>query len=105
MLILQDMLIFPCPQYDQEKFSEGYADLQWAAGKSTPGGAGGRGRRKGRNNRPGNQQLQEETMDVSALDDFTNGLTRELEAFDGKDDKISSDIAMVQFCIHLGATG
>ena len=77
------MLLFTPTQYDKEKFSEGYADLQWMASKSTPGGPPGKGRRKGRNKAAANQRLEEEYLDVSALDDFSNVGERELEAFEG----------------------
>ena len=78
------MLLFTSTQFDKDKFSEGYADLQWMASKSTPGGPPGKGRRKGRNKAAANQKLEEEYLDVGALDDFTNGAERELEAFEGR---------------------
>ena len=78
------MLLFTSTQFDKDKFSEGYADLQWMASKSTPGGPPGKGRRKGRNKAAVNQKLEEEYLDVSALDDFTNVGERELEAFEGR---------------------
>ena len=53
------------------------------ASKSTPGGPPGKGRRKGRNKAAANQRLEEEYLDVSALDDFSNVGERELEAFEG----------------------
>ena len=78
------MLLFTSTQFDKDKFSEGYADLQWMASKSTPGGPPGKGRRKGRNKAAATQRQEEEYLDVSALDDFTNGAERELEAFEGR---------------------